>query len=463
MVATFYLPAISLLYFVTLAITGFSAYFVYKQREIAYRYVRDLLLAVHVFYGIVVVFEVLRAYISTFEYMTIYTIGNTSFVLIDVVLLTFTAVTIYMRPRGASYRDWFKELLHFKGNSAAFALFLGYIIFVDIYLVIYRPFSISEIPDILGGTLPITVFSSTYLLMLLFVLILFIAYPSTLLILARQKVSDPSVRGALIILPIAWTGIGLDLLIFNGYLLTLGIDATSIGYLFGAAAFSASATVFRRATLLVGFFEPTARPTEAPATSPFSNHLGRGTTPLQKTNILLEVDTSTNYEQLLADFATETIGKGHSLFVFSSKGSPVYKILASNPMFADRINYYILNDRISYPKTTDREREILVPFNNQPVMLDILDKTLKTSGTGIGFIFDSISDLIVSMGLQKSYQFLKLANEIMFDSEVESIFLITQTGHDEKTMALVKGLFANQLSFGPTGLKTVKWTEPKKE
>ncbi len=459
MEAIFYLPIVSAVYIATLSITAFSAYNVYKQRTTGYRYVRNLLLGVHVFYSSVVILEMLRIYIATREYMTIYTIWNTSFVLIDVALLTFAAITIYMRPSGSSYKDLLREIRTFKINSLVFALFLAYIVFVDLYLIIYRPFDIVQAVDILGGTPPITMFLDTYLLMLLLVLILFIAYPSTLLILARRKVLDPSVKRALILLPIAWSGIGLDLLIFNGYLLTVGIDATAFGYLLGALAFSVSATIFRRATILVGFFEITS-PLPVPSASPFSNRLGRKTTGLTKTNFLLEVDPSTNYEQLTEEFASETLGKGCALFVFSSKGNPVYKALSNNPNFNGKIKFFILNDRVSYPKATEHEQEILVPIHNQPVLLDILDKTLKSTNMGVSLIFDNVSDLILSMGFQKCYQFLKLANEIMGDNNVASMFLITRAAHDENTTALVKAMFANQLSFDPSGLKIIKRAQP---
>jgi hypothetical protein len=463
MAVPYYLPIITAVYLATLSITAFSAYNVYKQRTTGFRYIRNLLLGVHIFYGAIIVLEMLRTYIATQEYMTVYTIGNTSLVLADVALLTFAAITIYVRPSGTSYKDLFRQLLTFNLNNLIFILFLGYTIFVDLYLVIVRPFviEIGQVEDILGGTPPITVFLNSYLLMLLLVLILFIAYPSTLLVLARRKVSDPSVKRALILLPIAWSGIGLELLIFNGYLLTIGIDATAFGYLIGALAFSVSATVFRRATMLVGFFESKPVTTGAPITFPFSNRLGRKTIHLKNTNFLLEVDPITNFEQLMEDFANETIGKGYTLFTFTSKGNPVYKVLANNPNFDEKIKFFILSDRVSYPKATEQEQEILVPLHNQPVLLDILDKTLKSTSTGICMIFDSVSDLILSMGFQKCYQFLKLANEIIGDSEIVSVFLITQAGHDENTMAMIKTLFANQLSFEPSGLKIIKWTQSK--
>jgi len=454
-----YLILETLLYLVTIIITSLSAYYVYRQSAAGYRYIRNLLLLVHLFYVVAVVLEMLRYYILTNEYMTIYTIGVLSLILFDVALLTFAALTIYLQPSGTSYRDMLRKRPTSSMNGIFFAVDLIFIFFADIYLIIVRPFHIVDSVDILGVRAQISIFHDDMLVMILAVLILFIIYPSAMLILTRRKVSEKAVRRALIILPLAWTGIGVELLIFNGYLLTINIDATSFGYLIGALGFSMSAIVFSKATVLVGFFELKPSSIVSPVTYPFSKRLPEIKVNLPGSKILLEVDSSSNYENVVEDFTSEILGKGYVLFIFSSKGSPVYNKLSGNLSFAGKIKFYILNDRVSYPKATEREDEVLVPLYNQPVLLDVVDKTLKSATTGVGLIFDSVSDLILSMGFQKCYQFLKLVNEKISSGEVASMFLITRAGHDENTMALVRGLFANQLSFDPSGLKRVKWVE----
>ncbi len=99
-------------------------------------------------------------------------------------------------------------------------------------LLIYQPFSIVVLPNLVGNYVYTQIFSSAYLDVLLAVLLVFILYPSTLLFLASRRTKDPTVRRALVVLPIAWIGIGLVILIFNGYLLTIeGVDDSAIAYL----------------------------------------------------------------------------------------------------------------------------------------------------------------------------------------------------------------------------------------
>ena len=94
------------------------------------------------------------------------------------------------------------------------------------------------------------IMSRTLLLLLVSVLGMFAAFPSVLFIAARSKTRNNQVRGALLLLPILWCVIGLDLVIVNGYILSQGLDAVAIGYLLAAIMFGLSARLFRRTSLL---------------------------------------------------------------------------------------------------------------------------------------------------------------------------------------------------------------------
>ena len=89
-----------LVHIITLEITGLSAYFIYRQKITAYLYTKGLLLAVHVLFAGVVVFEFLRTAFLSVSFITTYTIGGTTLILADVVLLTLLAVTVYIVPPG---------------------------------------------------------------------------------------------------------------------------------------------------------------------------------------------------------------------------------------------------------------------------------------------------------------------------------------------------------------------------
>jgi hypothetical protein len=440
----------------TLLITATSALYISRQQTREYGQLKNLLIAVHVMFIAIVSLEVVRNFYSDRTFMDLYTIGNTTFVLFDVALLTLVALAIYYRPKGAGIGDIAAELAKHRGQLAFVLLFSSYLVVSEAFLLIFRPYSIVTITNTVGSLVAATSFSNGYLNVLLGVLLVFIAYPSTLLFVASRRTADAIVRRALIVLPIAWIGIGLDLLIFNGYLLTVGVDASAVGYLIAASAFSASALTFRRATVLSGFFAPIVIPSTQPRPIDqrlFSRRIGLDPTRLISKNMLIEVDPVGNYEQAVRDFALEFTSEGYVVFAFTSKGSPVYNALSP----IQGVRFYTLTGKVSYARPGPDTREMLVPHNDHSVLLNVLDKTLKTNPQlSMMIVFDSVSDMILSSGLESSYKFIKQANEMLSASKTTAVFLVTKAAHSEKETNIVKSLFTDQLAYGEDGLKVSK-------
>lgn len=445
---------------VTILIAAVSAFYVWKQEILRYRHVRNLLLGVHFFFILLVFFEFLRnftVFTESLAYMNFYTEADTSFVLIDVVLLTLVALAVYYRPLGASFSSLFSEMLKRPLQLMIFAVFLVYIIVVDAYLFIERAraFTIIGVTNIAGVGVAAPIFSPFYLELLLVVLLIFAAYPSTLLFLANRQTVEAEVKRALRILPLAWIGIGLDILIFNGYLLTITppIDASALGYLFAAVAFSLTAATFRRATLLSGFFQPRPTDQRITPTNPFSARIGLTYADVANKNFLLEVDPSYSFEEVVKDFAFEFVSNNCLVFTFTSKGRPVYNSLAK----VTGIRFYTFSTKVSYPRPTDQAYEVLVPQNDQSVILNVLDNTVTANPeVRIAIIFDSITDLILSAGFDNAYKFLKQANEILSEAHATALFIVTKGAHDEKQLSIVKSLFTNHLSFEGSQLKVTR-------
>ncbi|HXW37904.1 MAG TPA: hypothetical protein VEJ36_08410 [Nitrososphaerales archaeon] len=450
-------PSVHLL---TILITCVSAFYVYKQEILRYRHVRSLLLLVHFFFVFLVFFEFLRNFPVFYQnngYMIFYTDANTTFVLIDVLLLTLVALAVYYKPSGPSFRSLFAEMLSRPLQLFIFAVFLVYVVVVDAYLFVPpQPFTImTNISNIAGVPISATVFDPFYLNLLLIVLIVFAAYPSLLLLLASRQTLELQIRNALRILPLAWIGIGLDILVFNGYLLTLSppIDASALGYLFAAIAFSLTAAIFRRATLLSGFFQQVPLGQALPKEHPFSTRLGLVEEDVVGKNFLLEVDPSSRFEDAVKDFALEFASNNYLVFTFTSRGRPVYNALAK----LEGIRFYTFSAKVSYPRPTDQSNEVLVPQNDQSVILNVLDKTVSANpDVKIAVIFDSVTDLLLSAGFDNAYKFLKQANEIVSEARVAALFILTMGAHDDKQTNVVRSLFTNHLSFEGSELKLVR-------
>ncbi len=447
--ATLVVPAIDL---GTLVLTGLSGYYVSRQSTTLYREVKTLLIWVHVFFGGVLVLEFLRNFVSiaitssTTLFMDVYTVLGTSFILWDVLLLMTVAAAVYLKPEGEGLRQLLASIVRQKSTGIIYLAIAVFILAADLYLAIpiFMPFTIIPVENIVGIQVLSTQFSNAYLLVVLIVLLLFLIYPTSLFILARMKTKDPGVRRALLLLPIVWSGIGFDLVIFNGLLLSQGEDFVAIGYLFASIAFAITATIFRRASLLSGFFGPMSTlqiKTSAP-TFPFSNSLKIDPQTLIGRTFLFLTDPSTPYEKVVDDLAVELLSNKAYAFVFTSKRSPVQSSLSK----VKGVRYYILTSTVSYPRGTDVPDEILVPQNDQAILLDIIQKTiLNDPEAKLGIIYDNISDMILSSSVEASYKFLKQANEIIDPKRVMAMFLFTPGAHDDRTVNLVKALFANHI------------------
>jgi hypothetical protein len=444
-----------LVHIVTLEITALSAYYIYRQRITAYQYTKGLLLAVHILFAGVVVFEFLRTAFLSENFIQTYTIGGTSLVLADVILLTALAVTVYLVPSGIGNKSITRLLWENKAHLALFGAYAAFISFAGAYLDVVQPFTSLQVTSVTGTLVPITVFTPFYLFVLLAVLAIFILYPSALLFLASRKVKDPSVGRVLNILPVIWSGIGVDLLFFNGYLLSSNFDATPFGYLIASVAFGISAVVFRRASLLTAFFEPVRPTAKVTAEFPFTERLGVENGFLSGRTLLLEADPAVPYEQVASDYARQSLSTGHTLYVFTSKGSPIYNSLRRVP----GVRFYIFSAKVTYPKPEEDEpAQILVPSNDYAVILDLIDKTIAavSAPAQVALVFDSVSDMILSSGFEATYKFVKQVNETTGNGRTSAMFLMTLGAHDEKEVSFIRSIFPTQLVDDTAGLRLTR-------
>jgi hypothetical protein len=389
--------------------------------------------------------------------MLIYTDISTSLVLANALLLGIAAVATYLRPTGISFKALFLDVVnnHIK-HGMIFTVYAFLIIFSDLYLFLFTPYTINhDAYNLWGVALPSTSFHFNYLGILLAILVYFLAYPTVLLLLAAKKVSNRAIKRSLFILGICWAGIAFDFVIFDGFVWISGTDANDLMFLVFSSVFSVTAIIFRKASTLAGFFDAKVHDKiqDQAASYPFSRRMGVDSTYLEGKSFLVEIEPSNPYEGMVRDFVMECLSQNRLVFVFTSKGSPVYKALAKN---AD-VKFYILSTDVSYPKPTDLANEILVPQNDYAVLLDLLSKTVSsTSGTEIAFVFDNVSDMILSAGFENCYKFVKQANEIMTEQRIVAIFLMTLGAHDEKIVRIIKSLYANHLVDETSGLKITR-------
>jgi len=433
----------------TIGIVFLALYYVVRQRLDRMFGARTLLVTVYMAFAAGMTLEFLTDLTSDHALVTLYAFGEVSLILLTVMLLTATAYAFYLP--GLSLRERVGSLFErHLAHGILFVSLAAYFLFLEIYLVAARPFTIADIS--IGGTvLAEARFDPPYLLLLCVVLVAYVSYPLLLFLKAGRKTGSASVRKAMVVLPLSWTAIGVDLLAFNGFLLFTGEDAIILGHLLLAAIFGVTAAYFRNATLLGNIFGPITQ--VMPATNPFTGALGVETSAIGGKSILLEVDAASRYDQVVRDFTLEQISHKAPVFVFTFAGSPILAALSAIP----EARFYVATGSVSYAQQTDAQYKVLVPQYNRTVMLDLIDKTVSANPeTEKALVYDNISDLIVYAGPEAAIKLLREMLEILAEHDVTSLFLISPKAHDQRTVNLIRNLFANLLYYDKSGFRRIR-------
>jgi hypothetical protein len=184
----------------------------------------------------------------------------------------------------------------------------------------------------------------------------------------------------------------------------------------------------------------------------FSKTIGLSHGDLVGRKILFEFDPASAYEKAVQDFVTEALTNVEHATIFTRRGSSLHTSLGQQKT----VKIFCLTQQVTAPKELS-ENEILLPSNNISLMLDIIDKTLKASPHDIiNMIFDSLSDLVLSLGFEKTYHFTKYATEILASPRVTALFLLNASAHEPEVVQSIRSLFENQIYFGKEGIRTVK-------
>jgi hypothetical protein len=77
-------------------------------------------------------------------------------------------------------------------------------------------------------------------------------------------------------------------------------------------------------------------------------------------------------------------------------------------------------------------------------------------------VFDSLSDLIMSIGFEKTYRFMKYAIEMLTSPRTTVMFLLNQTAHDPQIVHGFRNLFSNHISYGKEGIHIIKLLKAEK-
>jgi len=168
--------------------------------------------------------------------------------------------------------------------------------------------------------------------------------------------------------------------------------------------------------------------------------------------LLLEFDPTSNYEKVVDSLAKENIANVEPIFVFTSSTSPIHTHLAKQPT----IKFFLTSISTSTPKSTS-ENDVLLPAKNVPLILDALSKVLETyKDANVCFVFDILSELLISIGRERTFIFLRHALDMLSSEKITGLFLLNTSAHQTEVVSRIRGLFQNLLTYDKDGLKVVK-------
>jgi hypothetical protein len=441
-----------------LAIIMIVLYRLQGQRIPQYHDAKVLLVLTDIGVAIIVAMELLSNFYTTNFYLNFESTAEPMLIFANAILLITLSYVIYVRPPEPSFVDRLKTFLTKRAfpHGIIIMSLVGYALLLDAYLIISRPFQLTTLPNIVGGGMTnSTVYNNEALVLFIPVMVIFLVYPSVQLFLAARRLTDRAARREMLLLLLGLLIIGPALIGFDVLAETLGYDAYSFGFLIITIAFIPSSTVFRGASALASFFGPVTT-NVMPETQPFTNRLkgDYDASSLQGESVLMQFDPSTNYEDAVRDFVVEEISRATPTYIFTSKGSPIHASLSNVP----EARFFLITESVSYSKEGERPYEILLPRNDQAVILDVLERTISSSpGSGVAVVFDSISDLILYDGVAKTYKFLKQAHEILGERgrKVTALFLMASAVED-RPAKLVMGLFQKHLRLDRSGVRVTK-------
>ncbi len=173
-------------------------------------------------------------------------------------------------------------------------------------------------------------------------------------------------------------------------------------------------------------------------------------------SLLLEVDPAISYEAIVKEFARAFTSSKSAVFAFTWKGGPIYGVLST----IDGVQIFSMTSQATYPRQAGQGAEVLVPHDDPAVLLDLTANTLQANENRRALmIFDSISDLIISLGFERAYAFLKSQKEILArEPNVTALFVAKRNAQDERIMSLIRGLYTDHLLYDSSGLKVTRAT-----
>jgi len=359
--------------------------------------------------------------------------------LASAIMLGFSAATLVDFPEKRSAR----QLLAAAIEQGDYYL-LGFlsVMFVGVIVTWIPQFvpGVAQFKAEQVGSVTTLGYESWYATYLLLAIVAIWAHPCYKFFRLYQTTKDAKVRQATLVFFFCIIAVTSSALIVNVVSVFLEVHFPSgITSFATAMSYLILAFVFKETKTLTLYFED------------FSRSLGLTRQQVRGHSILLEFDPRSNSQKVIRGFIDEAAANAEPAIILTYSQS----ILHST--FNDRkgLTFLLTTPQVSAP-IRKSETETLLP-ENASIWLDNLDRLSRAkSDTKINVVIDSLSDLILSMGFERTYSFLRYSLDMLTSTEATALFLMNPTAHETKTVSSIRNLFGWQLYYGEEGLRVVK-------
>jgi hypothetical protein len=78
------------------------------------------------------------------------------------------------------------------------------------------------------------------------------------------------------------------------------------------------------------------------------------------------------------------------------------------------------------------------------------------ANANICIVFDILSELLTTIGREKTFTFIRHALDMLSSEKTTSLFLLNSSAHEPEMVSQLRTLFSNQLTYDKNGLEVVK-------
>ena len=188
------------------------------------------------------------------------------------------------------------------------------------------------------------------------------------------------------------------------------------------------------------------------STDPFSSLVDLDHQRIRGSIILLEYETSSDYEGAVDKFLSEGISNAELCVLFTTKSSKLYRAIKGKRM----IKIIAASSLISVPDELP-DGEMQIPDKELGLVAAVLSDFIDNSkNSGASFVFDSITELIRGERWEQVYSGIKQLIDLLSVPNATALFLANLNTMEPRFLGALHGAFALQLRLDNQGLKAVK-------